>query len=51
MKSIGNFNTKFSLHRLFSLSYKNVTIAEIKKRKLDSMKKTGTFAESPQQEV
>ena len=43
-----NLTGKFTKNRLTYLSNKTITIQEIKKRKLESLRDSGNFAENPQ---
>ena len=47
MKSILNFTNNIKNFRFSFLSCKNVTINEMKQRKLEMLKNTGNFTDSP----
>lgn len=48
MRSVlSNFHLAEKSKRLFQLSLRQITMAEIKRRKLETMRKSGTFAEDP----
>jgi hypothetical protein len=47
MKSMMNFTGKLTKNRFSLISYKNITISEIKRRKLESLKSGGKFSDNP----
>jgi hypothetical protein len=47
MKSMMNFTGKLTNFRFLIISNKNITISEIKRRKLESLKTGGNFSDNP----